>query len=237
MTNFVLVHGAWHGGWCWKRVAQRLRAAGHGVFAPTLSGLGGRRHLAAPGIGLHTHIADVVGLMEEEELAGAVLCGHSYGGMVITGAAQAVVGRIAALVYLDAFIPKDGDSLESIVGVDNFRKRREIAEKHGEGWWLPAPKAEIWGVESADDRAWIERHLTPQPLATFTETVRHTDPLARIPTLVYVHSEGNSPSPFDACAEATSRDAAWRNHAVPCGHEVMVEMPDRLAEILLEAAG
>ena len=107
MTTFVLVHGAWHGGWCWREVAGRLQSAGHRVFAPTLTGLADRSHLLSRETGLETHILDIVNLLAWEELDDAVLCGHSYGGMVVTGAADRAAGRLRALVYLDAFVPAD----------------------------------------------------------------------------------------------------------------------------------
>jgi len=108
MATFVLVHGAWHGGWCWKRVAALLRQAGHEVFAPTLTGLGERAHLMSNAIDLHTHIRDILGVLQWEELADVVLCGHSYGGMVISGVADRVPEKLRSLVYLDAFVPDNG---------------------------------------------------------------------------------------------------------------------------------
>ena len=115
MATFVLVHGAWHGSWCWKRVRKALQARGHDVFTPTLTGVGERSHLLSPDVNLDTHITDVVNLIRWEELSGIVLCGHSYGGCVITGVADRLSDRIAALVYLDAFVPEDGQSLYDIL--------------------------------------------------------------------------------------------------------------------------
>jgi pimeloyl-ACP methyl ester carboxylesterase len=111
MATFVLVHGAWHGGWCYQAVARKLRAAGHEVHTPTLTGLGERRHLIGPGVDLDTHIQDVLNVVRYEDLTGFVLCGHSYGGMVVSGVADAIPGQISALVYLDAYVPKDGESI------------------------------------------------------------------------------------------------------------------------------
>src|SRR5919202_1722005 len=110
-TTFVLVHGAWHGGWCCRRLIPLLRDAGHEVYAPTLTGLGERSHLLSPAIDLETHVRDVTGVLEYEELTGVVLVGHSYGGMVITGVAEDAAPRLAHLVYLDAFLPRDGECL------------------------------------------------------------------------------------------------------------------------------
>jgi len=111
LTTFVLADGAWHGGWCWRRVASLLRAAGHGVYTPTLTGLGERAHLVGRHVDLDTHIADVRGVLQCEELSNVVLCGHSYGGMVISGVAESAPNALRSLVYLDAFVPADGQCL------------------------------------------------------------------------------------------------------------------------------
>src|SRR5690349_3432057 len=114
--TFVLVHGAWHGGWCWRRVADRLRRDGHAVFTPTLTGLGERSHLLQPGVDLATHVADVVNLMQWEQLSDVVLCGHSYGGFVISGVAEQMSTAIRAIVFLDAFLPQNGDTILKLTG-------------------------------------------------------------------------------------------------------------------------
>jgi pimeloyl-ACP methyl ester carboxylesterase len=115
MANFVLVHGAWHGGWCWRDTAAALRGAGHHVFTPTHTGVGERSHQSAENITLETHIRDVCGCIEWEELSDVILVGHSYGGMVITGVADRMAERIKSLVYLDAFVPANGDSLIGLI--------------------------------------------------------------------------------------------------------------------------
>jgi pimeloyl-ACP methyl ester carboxylesterase len=111
MATYVLIHGGWHGGWCWARVAPILRAAGHDVYAPSLTGLGDRVHLLSPSVRLETHIEDVLGVLSYEDLRDVVLVGHSYGGMVITGVADRAADRVSHLVYLDAFVPRDGECL------------------------------------------------------------------------------------------------------------------------------
>ena len=120
--TFVLVHGAWHGGWCWRRVADRLRHDGHAVFAPTLTGLGERSHLLEPGIDLATHVADVVNLMQSERLSEVVLCGHSYGGFVISGVAEQMSAAIRAIVFLDAFLPQSGDTILKLTGAGHHSR-------------------------------------------------------------------------------------------------------------------
>src|SRR5579863_4737123 len=134
MANYVLVHGAWHGSWCWKRVRRALQAAGHEVFTPALTGVGERSHLASAGVNLSTHVADVVNLIRWEELSGVILCGHSYGGCVISGVADQIPERIRALVYLDAFILEDGESLFDVVPPAQGPAMRQQAQTSGDGW-------------------------------------------------------------------------------------------------------
>jgi pimeloyl-ACP methyl ester carboxylesterase len=134
MTTYVLVHGAWHGSWCWKRVRKALQAEGHEVFTPTLTGVGERFHVSSPSINLDTHIADVVNLIPWEELSEIVLCDHSYGGCVISGAADPVPDRIRAVVYLDAFVPEDGERMFNLVPEERVQGMRQQAKTSGDGW-------------------------------------------------------------------------------------------------------
>src|SRR5262249_4453414 len=144
MSTFVLVHGAWHGGWCWQRVSERLVAAGHRVFCPTLTGLGERAHLLSREVDLGTPISDVIGLIEAEELAEIVLVGHSYGGIVITGVAARAKGRLRQLVYLDSAIVEDGATWASIGLPEVVAERRRAAHASG-GVSLPVPQAKVFG--------------------------------------------------------------------------------------------
>src|SRR5450631_1591587 len=168
MSTYVLVHGAWHGGWCWQRVAPRLRAAGHDVYTPTLTGLGERVHLARPEIDLTTHVTDVVNLIQYEDLTDIVLVGHSSGGMVITGVVDQLPGRIAHLVYLDAFVPQPGQSLFDMVGPELEGSVKALADKEGDGWRVP-PIVPLFGLEDQADLDWGLRKFSPQPLGTFTQ--------------------------------------------------------------------
>src|SRR6202040_1266512 len=136
-ATFVLVHGAWHGSWCWKRVRKALQARGHDVFTPTLTGVGERSHLLSPDVNLDTHITDVVNLIRWEELSDVVLCGHSYGGCVVTGVADRLPDRIGAMVYLDAFTPEDGESLLDILPGPKRIQLLEATAREGEGWMMP----------------------------------------------------------------------------------------------------
>src|SRR5262249_2207584 len=134
MATFVLVHGAWHGGWCYKRVAKQLRHAGHEVYTPTLTGVGEGAHLMNPTIDRQAHVEDILGVIRCEELSDFVLCGHSYGGMVISGVAEKIPEKIRSLVYLDAFAPADGRSLFDLVSTEMQAVLRDDARENGEGY-------------------------------------------------------------------------------------------------------
>ncbi len=233
-ATFVLVHGAWHGGWCWRRVADRLRARGDAVFTPTLTGLGERSHLLRPAIDLNTHIADVANLMRWEELADVVLCGHSYGGFVISGVAELMEPAIRSLVFVDAFVPRSGESLEQLTG-QAVRDAIRAARARGD-FVVPPRSAEAFAVNPAD-RAWVDRLCVPQPLATFTDAIALAGARERIARKTYIRARSYASPGFDRACDALCQDASWRVHEVPCGHDVMVDMPERLAEMLVEAAG
>ena len=233
MATFVLVHGAWHGGWCWSRVAKPLRQQGHIVFTPTLTGVGERAHLLAPTIDLITHVRDIVAVVEAEELDKVVLCGHSYGGMVITGVADTVTTRIDALVYLDAFLPEPGQSMADLLPPE---RRQAILESAGGSWMMPSPTAAFFKVAKPDDQAWVDRRTTPHPGATMRQPLQHARPWERVRKRVFVEAEGYRPSSFTPIAARLRQDPSWDVIGVPCGHDVMVDMPDRLVQILLAAA-
>ncbi len=228
--TYVLVHGAWHGGWCWRRVADILERAGHKVYTPTLTGLGERSHLLSGDINLDTHIGDVVDLFEREGIEDAVLCGHSYGSWVISGAVERVLARVASIVFVDCFMPADGQS-----GIETAppeaRASIDLALKNG-AISRPAPSAEALQV-NAKDRAWVDARLTPQPIGVSLQKIRLTGARERVARKAYVRA-ASSPDPlcdrFFAEAEAKS----WRTYRVRSGHDVMIDNPKRLAEILLE---
>ena len=230
---FVLVHGAWHGGWCWRRVADLLEKQGHKVFTPTLTGLGERAHLFGPGIGLATHITDIVNVITWEGLSGVVLCGHSYGGMVISGVAEKMQPAIASLVFLDAFVPDNG---EAVVDLTNPAVREMVNRAKAEGSHGIAPRsAEAFGVNEKD-RVWVDRQCVPQPVATFSDKIALTGARERIAKKSYIRARSYASPGFDRALARAQNDASWRAYEVPCGHDVMVDMPERLAEILLEVA-
>lgn len=231
MATYVLVHGAWHGSWCWKRVRKQLQAAGHDVFTPTLTGVGERAHLNTREINLDTHIADVVNMIRWEELSEVILCGHSYGGCVISGAADQIPERIGALVYLDAFVLEDGESVFDILG-DAGTRMREQARATGDGWKVALIPAEVFGVNAAD-RASVNAQCTPQAIACFEQKIRLTGGLNRIRNVTHILATGfREGSPFPVSHER-ARQRGWRTETVACGHDVMLDLPEELARTLL----
>jgi pimeloyl-ACP methyl ester carboxylesterase len=233
MSTFVLVHGAWHGGWCWQRVVERLEARGHRVFAPTMTGLAERAHEMSASIDLDTHIDDITGLIEREDLRGIVLVGHSYGGWVISGVAERVLPRLASVVFLDAFVPEDGQRGMDLTPAE---LQAQIKKLLAEGAISrPPPSAEWFGVNPAD-RAWVDSMTTPQPMAIALQPIRLTGARERVPKKSYIRATGTANTAFDAALAALKQKPGWRSYAVPCGHDVMIDMPDRLVEILEEVA-
>jgi pimeloyl-ACP methyl ester carboxylesterase len=231
MTTFVLVQGAWHGSWCWKRVRDALRAAGHDVHTPTLTGVGERSHLLAREVNLDTHIDDVVNLIKWEDLTDVVLCGHSYGGCVVRGVVDRIGERIGKLVYLDAFVLEHGESLHVTLPPEQSSLQLDLARQHGEGWMVPPIPAEIFGVNAAD-AAWVDSQCTMQPLATFQQPLslrNKADP--EIPTL-YILATGWNDSPFHRFHER-AKAKGWQTLAIACGHDVMLDKPAELTQALL----
>ncbi|MEE9261651.1 MAG: alpha/beta fold hydrolase [Dehalococcoidia bacterium] len=233
MTTFVFVHGSWHGGWCWQRVARLLRQRGHDVYTPTLTGLGERSHLVSPESGLNLHIQDIRQVLEYEDLQDVVLTGHSYGGMVITGVAEESWERIAHLVYLDAYVPQDGQS-EFDLRPDLRERRERLAAAGEQGWLVPSPDPASWGITDAADVAWVGSRLTPMPLLTYQESVQ--TPAGRpqqLPRTFIVCTGGRNT--FYATAQE-ARAEGWGYYELETGHDAMITMPAELTEILLQLA-
>jgi pimeloyl-ACP methyl ester carboxylesterase len=232
--TIVLVHGAWHGGWCYGRVAELLRGSGHRVYTPTLTGLGERSHLLNPSVDLSTHIADVVNLMRWEDLQQIILVGHSYGGMVVTGVADAMAERVSALVYLDAFVPTAGKSFHEILPAEVAEAQVRGADA-GNGYTVPPIPAAAFNV-NVNDRAWVDSLCTPHPLGTLTERITLTGKHARIAVKSYVFAANNPVTLFAEHARAMRREASCKSYELPCGHDVMIDLPLETAAIIEEAA-
>lgn len=226
MATFVLVHGAWHGSWCWKRVRALLQRQGHEVFTPTLTGIGERSHLLSPSVNLETHIQDVQNLLRWEELHDVVLCGHSYGGMVVSGAVDREAERIRSLVFLDAFVPESGQCLADFAPI--------AADQLVDGWKCPPITAETFGV-NLTDRAWVDSQCTLQSVACFTQPVVLAHGLAQITRIAYIYASGwaGDESPFFAFYEK-ARSRSWATTRIDCGHDVMIDRPEELTRLLVQ---
>jgi pimeloyl-ACP methyl ester carboxylesterase len=225
---FVLVHGAWMGGWCWREVVDILRGQGHQVLTPTLTGLGERSHLLSPGVDLTTHVTDVVNVIRFEKLSGVVLVGHSYSGLVITGVANNVPeGAVRSIVFLDAFVPRDGQSMADIVGPE--------AARHVYGVDDPVPPPIGIAGEDKTLALYFREHATPHPRASKFEHVASVAARERIPKKTYVLATKPPSGFFAAHAQRLRDDPSWHVEEIASGHLAMVEMPQKTAEILLRA--
>jgi pimeloyl-ACP methyl ester carboxylesterase len=230
VATFVLVHGAWAGGLIWRPVAQGLRQAGHDVFTPTLTGLGERKHLLSRDIDLGTHIKDVLSLIEYEDLADIVLVGHSYGGMVVTGVADAVPDKIASLVYLDAFVPENGRALVDLLPPDAPRSAPVPGTE-----WLAAPlPVEAFGELSEEARLFSERKTSPHPIACFTQPLSIVGGIDRIEHKIYIYCNDREPTMFTPFYDKLKSKPRWTVITLPCTHVAQMDMPGELTEILIQ---
>lgn len=224
--TFVLVHGAWTGAHGFHLVRPRLRALGHEVVTPSLTGLGERSHLLTPDVGLPTHVQDVVNAVVYEDLTDVVLLGFSYGGAVVTGAVDELAPRIRELVYLDAFVPADGQSVAELTG--------RVADP-GDDWVIPAPPRDF---EDPVEGAWQQARRGPHPARCFSEPVRISQPLESYPcglTYIKASAEGRDApggAAFWAAADHARESSRWRYHEIATTHMVASNRPDELVAIL-----
>src|SRR5579872_3111269 len=235
MATFVLVHGAWHGGWCWQKVIPFIEEAGHEVYAPTLTGMAERASELSPEIGLDTHIRDIVGELVEKNLHGVILVGHSYGAIVITGVVDQVPERIAHLVYLDTFVPRNGESMADISPLV-IRLLRKQAQAHGDGYRVESHGT--YGVTTEPDRSWVLRSVTPQPLKTFEQPLHLKNPaIVSATPRTHIYCTGGSFF-YSFMQRILGRralpptEAGWRLRQLPTGHDAMITMPRELADVL-----
>ncbi len=236
--TLVLVHGAWHGAWCWQRVLPLLRAAGFDAHALTLTGVGERAHLLGAVTGLDTHVQDVRGLIESEEMGDVVLVGHSYAGMVITGVADALQrerpGLLRHLVYVDAVVPQPGESWSSTHAPDAVAARLAAAQASG-GQAIPPPDASVYGLDGAD-RDWVNRRQTPQPVVLYQDPLMFdAEAVAALPRTFIDCSQPALPT-IAASRERVRRGPGWRVLELATGHDPMVSAPQPLAQALIAAA-
>lgn len=234
--TFVLVHGGFHGGWCWRDVARPLRAAGHRVTTPTLTGLGEKRHLTRAVTGPDTFVEDVVNHLIMEDLTGVVLVGHSLGGLPTLGAADRVPERLRQLVFLDALLVEGGEAANDTVPAEAVAERRAMVDRDGEGYLWPDFPLSALGIAEDHPRAqWVRERITPLPYATYEQP------------LTLDHEPGNGlTADYIVCtdpifaslagARARATEAGWTMHEMATGHDAMVLMPDELAELLISIA-
>jgi len=230
MATIVLAHGAWSAAWAWKKMRPLFRAAGDEFFSPTYTGLGQRAHLARPDIDLSTHIQDVVGVLEFEDLKNVVLLGHSYGGMVATGVADKARERIAKVIYLDAFAPKDGQSLLDLVGPKATANMQAGAKEEGDGWRIPINP--MPPDTSPDDQTWAMPRRRPQPLKTFEQKIK-LESKAPPPPRHYIYATKNGPGDvFRQFGERAKNEAGWSYHEIDASHNPHITCPDVLMALL-----
>jgi pimeloyl-ACP methyl ester carboxylesterase len=229
-TTLLAVHGAWSAAWAWKKVRAPLRARGIDLVAPTLTGLGERAHLLSPDITLETHVRDVMGVVAMEDLRDAVLLGHSYGGMVASVVAARMPGRFRALVYLDAFVPQDGQSLLDLMPPAMARRMRDRAAREGEGWMVPPNDLPADTPDA--DREWILARRGPQPLGTLTEPAR-LDPATPWPPRTFVKCTRIGPiDTFAPFAARAATEPGWTLRTLDASHSPQVTAPDALTALL-----
>ena len=211
-----------------------LTAHGHTVFTPTLTGLCERSHLLSPDVDLQTHIDDIANLIRWEELTDIVLVGHSYGGCVISGVADRMSDRIAALVYLDAFVLESGQSLHDTLPAEHRQGQLDAAKAHGDGWRVPPIPAAVFNVNAAD-RSWVDDQCTDQPLASFQQKL-HLDPSTpAVGSIHYIYAGDWEGTPFTGFYER-AKARGWSTREIACGHDIMLDRPEELTAALLQAA-
>lgn len=230
--TYVLLHGAWHGAWCWQRVTPTLQAAGHSVYTPTQTGLGERSHLLNANVNLETFTQDLMNVLLWEDLHEVILVGHSFAGNAITAVADRMPERIRHLVYLDALIPESGKSVFSLLPAGVVQSRRDLALKTSGGLTIPAPSPDKLGVFDEADAAWVQAKCTPHPIATYEDALIFQNPPGNgLPTTYIAVTPYYAPT-------STSRDYAkarndWTYVEIEAGHDAMVTSPKALNEVLL----
>ncbi len=233
MSNFVLLHGAFHGGWWWPRVAGPLRAAGHTVFTPTQTGLGERAHLLSPAITLDVFVQDLVGVLEAEELQDAILVGHSFGGSAISGAADRAPQRIRQLIYLDSMVLQAGQSPFDRYAPGVAEERRRLGAATG-GMSVPPPDPTVFGVPPGPDCEWMRRRLTPHPFGTFNSPLRLAHPIGNGLPCTYVACMDPEYVGLAGHRDFARAQPSWGYREIPTGHNPMITAPGLLVALLEE---
>ena len=230
MATLLVAHGAWSAGWVWKKMRPLLSERGHELFTPTYTGVGERVHLASPEVGLETHISDILGVLQFEDLRNVLLIGHSYGGMVATAVADRAPERLAHLVYLDAFVPRNGQSLFDIHSAENRARMREAARTAGDGWRVPPNP--LPPDTSDADVAWVMPRRVMQPLRTFDQPVHLTGAGERLPK-TYIYCTRPAPGDvFRPFAQRARSEPGWHYLEIDASHSPHVTAPEVLAILL-----
>jgi pimeloyl-ACP methyl ester carboxylesterase len=232
MATFLVAHGAWSAGWAWKKMRPLMRAAGHELWTPTYTGLGERAHLATPDVSLDTHIQDIVAVLETEDLNDVILIGHSYGGMVATGVADRARARIRHIVYLDAFAPKDGQSVFDLQQPEALERMRNGAKESGDGWRIPS--GPMPPDTSPDDVAWAAPRRKPQPIKAFDTKLKLSAEPSAPRTYIYCR-RARPDDNFRQFLERAKREA-WQTFEIDASHNPHITAPDLLLGILDIAA-
>jgi len=236
MTDFVLVHGTWGGGWQWRAVAERLRARGHRVFAPSLTGLGERQHLVAPETGLDTHVDDIANVIAWEELSDIALVGTSYGGLVIAGVADRMPERIRTLAFLDAALPQEGKCMLDLVPPQRRATVERLAREEGGGHLVPTSLVLDTGIADATERAAYLARMSPHPLRSLQAPVRLTGRWLDVPNKAYVLASLKPTHHFVEYYAWASSTSGWSAHKIASNHFPMTTMPEDTADLLADIA-
>lgn len=227
--TFLVCHGAWSAGWAWKKVHPLMQKAGHRLITPTYTGLGERSHLAQPSIDLETHIADMLQVVRYEDLRDIILIGHSYGGMVATGVADRARDKVRQLIYIDAFVPADGQSLLDLYEADRARVQ-ELA-RSGDGWRVPPNPTSP--DTPPEDVAWLNERRVHMPIKCFEQKLKLSAPLT-LPRS-YIYATRITPADtFGQFARMTKDNPAWRYFEIEASHSPNVTAPDALMALLEE---
>ena len=230
MSTFVFVHGGWHGGWCWAETERHLRALGHETHAPTLTGLGERSHLAHAEIDADLHVQDILNVIRWRELDDVILVGHSYGGTVITGVAGQSPEKIAALVYLDAFVPEQ--SGVSLFATANPERMRRFDAQIAEGRFTVEPDLFHAWTDDEEKQEWLRKLCTPHPIECFRRGVTLSGREVEVRARHYIVAERNKPSAFWAEYERVRGKPGWQVNGIDALHDAMIERPHELAVML-----
>lgn len=227
----VLVHGAWHGGWCWSAVTHALETRGRRAYAPTLSGCGHRRHALSRDISADTHVNDVASLVEMLDLHDVTLALHSYAGLLGPALLARLRSRLALIAWIEAVVPLPGEAMLELTTAEAAARYRRAAAQEGEGWWMPPPPVSQFQLSSAWLAESVEKQLTPQPLRTFSEPVMaRQDDVKEFPGR-YLISSDRDPQPYERYA-VIARTAGWPVTCVRGGHLLMLTNTEAVVEFL-----